>query len=269
MKQINVGIIGTGWCGGIRAETCAMNPLVNDLHVVETRPERLAEITRRFDNALVISPFASLFTARIAASGRTARLTAIAPPADDDLRLAPASCDAIFDLLDLHAVNDVPGRLDQISRALRPDGLYLACFFGGETLMNFPLVKKVIEYARDRARAAGKYIDFSLTTNGTLLRPHIIEYLAERFPDKAIWPRDAKARAHARSAANEMHAGFQALRMACPMNLSKRFARKDHGPDVAAQRPDGEHRPRGAPLPLVQQFLVVRVRALGVLAHAA
>ena len=47
MKQINVAVIGTGWCGGIRAETCAMNPLVNDLHVVETRPERLAEISAK------------------------------------------------------------------------------------------------------------------------------------------------------------------------------------------------------------------------------
>ncbi len=47
MKQINVGVIGTGWCGGIRAETCAMNPLVKDLHVVETRPERLAEIAAK------------------------------------------------------------------------------------------------------------------------------------------------------------------------------------------------------------------------------
>ena len=47
MKQINVGIIGTGWCGGIRAETCAQNPLVKDLHVVETRPERLTEIAKK------------------------------------------------------------------------------------------------------------------------------------------------------------------------------------------------------------------------------
>ncbi len=51
MKQINVGIIGTGWCGGIRAETCAMNPLVKDLHVVETRPERLAEIAKKTNAA--------------------------------------------------------------------------------------------------------------------------------------------------------------------------------------------------------------------------
>ncbi len=52
-------------------------------------------------------------------------------------------------------------------------------FFGGETLMNFPLVKKIVAYAREKAREAGKYVDFSLTTNGTLLRPEIIEYLAE------------------------------------------------------------------------------------------
>lgn len=62
----------------------------------------------------------------------------------------------------------------------------------------------------------------------------IIEYLGEKFPEKAIWPRDPKARAHARAAANEMHAGFQALRSACPMNLGKRFARKDRGAAMEA-----------------------------------
>ena len=62
----------------------------------------------------------------------------------------------------------------------------------------------------------------------------ICEYLHERFPEKAIWPSDPKARAHARAAASEMHAGFQALRSACPMNLGKRFAaRDDLGSDVA------------------------------------
>ncbi len=45
MKQINVGIIGPGWCGGIRANACARNPLVRELHLAEIRPERLAEIT--------------------------------------------------------------------------------------------------------------------------------------------------------------------------------------------------------------------------------
>ncbi|HYH43138.1 MAG TPA: Gfo/Idh/MocA family oxidoreductase, partial [Burkholderiales bacterium] len=51
MKQINVGIIGTGWCGGIRAETAAANPLVKNLHLIETRPERLAEIAKKTNAA--------------------------------------------------------------------------------------------------------------------------------------------------------------------------------------------------------------------------
>ncbi|HSF21419.1 MAG TPA: hypothetical protein VLA81_05215, partial [Burkholderiales bacterium] len=46
MKQINIGIIGTGWCGGIRAETCASNPVVGNIHLAEVRPERLAEIAK-------------------------------------------------------------------------------------------------------------------------------------------------------------------------------------------------------------------------------
>jgi glutathione S-transferase len=61
----------------------------------------------------------------------------------------------------------------------------------------------------------------------------IMEYLHERFPHKGVWPADAKARAHARAVANEMHAGFQALRNACPMNLGKRFAPRDPSSDVA------------------------------------
>lgn len=47
----------------------------------------------------------------------------------------------------------------------------------------------------------------------------IIEHLAERFPDKGVWPADPAARAHARSVATEMHGGFGALRGEAPMNL--------------------------------------------------
>jgi uncharacterized protein len=52
-------------------------------------------------------------------------------------------------------------------------------FFGGETLLNFPVVKTTVAYARARAAELGKEIDFSLTTNATLLRPEIIEFLVE------------------------------------------------------------------------------------------
>jgi glutathione S-transferase len=49
----------------------------------------------------------------------------------------------------------------------------------------------------------------------------IIEYLAELFPDRGIWPKGKAARATARAVASEMHSGFSALRNACPMNLRR------------------------------------------------
>ncbi len=52
-------------------------------------------------------------------------------------------------------------------------------FFGGETLLNFKVVKSTIEYARGRAAEMGKYIDFSMTTNATMLTSEIINFLAE------------------------------------------------------------------------------------------
>jgi glutathione S-transferase len=47
----------------------------------------------------------------------------------------------------------------------------------------------------------------------------IAEYLAEKFPDRQLWPREVAARARARSVCAEMHAGFGALRTHCPMNI--------------------------------------------------
>jgi glutathione S-transferase len=47
----------------------------------------------------------------------------------------------------------------------------------------------------------------------------IAEYVAERFPDKKLWPQDVKSRARARSVCAEMHSGFGALRSHFPMNI--------------------------------------------------
>lgn len=52
-------------------------------------------------------------------------------------------------------------------------------FFGGETLMNFPLLKWVVAYGQEKARQTGQYLDFSLTTNGTLLSDPVIDFLVE------------------------------------------------------------------------------------------
>ena len=52
----------------------------------------------------------------------------------------------------------------------------------------------------------------------------IAEYLAEKYPEKHLWPQDVQARARARSVCAEMHSGFGALRSACPMNIEADLA---------------------------------------------
>ena len=61
----------------------------------------------------------------------------------------------------------------------------------------------------------------------------ILEYLAERHPDKGLWPQDPAARSMARSITNEMHAGFTALRSNMPMNIRKSHPGKGMGKGVA------------------------------------
>ena len=51
----------------------------------------------------------------------------------------------------------------------------------------------------------------------------ICEYLAERHPQRQLWPADAAVRAHARAISAEMHSGFQALRSNMGMNVRRSF----------------------------------------------
>jgi len=103
-----------------------------------------------------------------------------------------------------------------------------------------PLYAPETRQAIDRLSPAGKVpilVDGGITVWDSLA---IIEYLAERHPERGVWPADPLARARARSLAAEMHAGFLSLRRAMPMNLSrapKRLkldaaARKDVEADV-------------------------------------
>lgn len=62
----------------------------------------------------------------------------------------------------------------------------------------------------------------------------IIEYVAEKFPDLPLWPRERAERAIARSLAAEMHSGFQALRSNLPMNMRRAVKRRDLTPEVVA-----------------------------------
>jgi uncharacterized protein len=52
-------------------------------------------------------------------------------------------------------------------------------FFGGEPLTNMPLIRQVVDYAEARSREEDKLVDFSLTTNATLLNEDIIDYFNE------------------------------------------------------------------------------------------
>ena len=60
----------------------------------------------------------------------------------------------------------------------------------------------------------------------------ICEYLAEKFPDANLWPKDPSARAIARSVSNEMHSGFSALRTNMPMNVRGNLPGKGRAPGV-------------------------------------
>ena len=60
----------------------------------------------------------------------------------------------------------------------------------------------------------------------------ILEYLAEKFPQAGLWPAQPAARAHARSIAAEMHAGFLPLRRHYPMNIWRPVRRREPVPEV-------------------------------------
>ena len=49
----------------------------------------------------------------------------------------------------------------------------------------------------------------------------ILEYAADKFPERGFWPNDIKTKALARAVSHEMHGGFSALRNECPMNMRR------------------------------------------------
>ena len=111
--------------------------------VVDDMLERLAAVKRSFTVAADIATPTPLLAATLATSADVARIVrvdriagtsseVIADP--EALPFAPASLDLAVSALALHWVNDLPGVLRQIRDALKPDGLMLAAFLGGDTL---------------------------------------------------------------------------------------------------------------------------------------
>lgn len=60
MRKIDAAVIGTGWCGGIRAETLARSPQVARLHIAEIRPERLADVAKSAGAATATNDYRKL-----------------------------------------------------------------------------------------------------------------------------------------------------------------------------------------------------------------
>jgi glutathione S-transferase len=99
----------------------------------------------------------------------------------------------------------------------------------------------VIPLAQDNTRAellryspSGKcpvLIDGDITIWDSLA---IIEYLAEMYPEKPLWPKARAARARARSLAAEMHSGFAGLRSLLPMNMRRAVKRVALTPEASA-----------------------------------
>jgi len=102
--------------------------------IAEELAERLAFVNRRFERVLLIAAEPEAIAARLTEGGQVKEVKTGLPSAGDHLDLGEAAFDAVFSVLDLQTFNDVPGALIQMRRALKPDGLLLACLFAGNTL---------------------------------------------------------------------------------------------------------------------------------------
>ncbi|MGU3463238.1 methyltransferase domain-containing protein [Methylobacterium sp. C33D] len=112
--------------------------------LAEDLDDRLGAVLRSFVSVLDLATPRPVVTRLLAArypAARHLRLAALPEPGGElivgdpeALPLAAASLDLAVSLLALHAVNDLPGTLIQLRRALRPDGLFVGCLLGGATL---------------------------------------------------------------------------------------------------------------------------------------
>ncbi|KAA5598283.1 methyltransferase domain-containing protein [Blastochloris sulfoviridis] len=125
-----------------RARAVAMGPADFLLDMAaEDLADRLAAVARRFAAAADIGTPGDAAVRALTARGQVEALAHIdllagadTLPDGDPLPLAPASLDLAVSALALQFVNDLPGLLVQVRRALKPDGLFLAALVGGDSL---------------------------------------------------------------------------------------------------------------------------------------
>lgn len=97
----------------------------------------LEAILRSFPSVVDLSPHPGVFAAAVADSGaadRVGPVQAVAAPGEAALPVPDGSADLIVSILGLHWIDDLPGALARIRKALKPDGLFLGALFGAGTL---------------------------------------------------------------------------------------------------------------------------------------
>ena len=114
-----------------RAQALGGETFLLDCVAVELA-ERLSAVVRQFARAADIGTPGD--AVRRALGGTVGAIEHVDIDDDEALPLAAASLDLAVSALALQFVNDLPGLLVQVRRALRPDGLFLAAMIGGETL---------------------------------------------------------------------------------------------------------------------------------------
>ncbi|HEY5380501.1 MAG TPA: methyltransferase domain-containing protein [Pseudolabrys sp.] len=113
--------------------------------VADEFSERLAAVLRQFDRVVDLGTPTDTLRRALTTSGKVAAIVAAVPAAvpreslqvladEEALPFADASLDLVVSALALQFVNDLPGTLIQIRRALKPDGLMMAAMIGGDSL---------------------------------------------------------------------------------------------------------------------------------------
>jgi SAM-dependent methyltransferase len=214
---------------------------------IEDLDERLGTVLRRFPLAADIATPTPLLAERLGASERIGDVIRIAPVAEppgsgltlvgdaEVLPFAPERFDLAVSLLALHSVNDLPGALIQIRRALKPDGLFVGCLLGGATLSELRQAFTEAE-AEKEGGVSPRVAPFAdvrdlgglLQRAGFALPVTDIEPLTVRYPDPFALFRDLRAMGLTNALAARRRTP---LRRATLMRAAELYAQRFADPD--------------------------------------
>ena len=107
---------------------------------IEDLMDRLSTVNRHFEQAVDIGDLSPALAAALRERGQGGAVRRVRLDENEGLPLEPGSVDLAISTLSFQWVNDLPGLLAQIKRALKPDGLLLATLIGGDTLQELRAV---------------------------------------------------------------------------------------------------------------------------------